>query len=188
MSTLTNLTRAVTLCIALLAAAPALAEARIRVEADAALIRIAAEIETSVDRDMAWQVLTDYNHWSEFVPDLVLCRVISRPGEPVRLEQRGRIPWLPNFPLVMITQVEETPPKSIRFQRIAGNVQSLVGEWQILGKSPVRLVYRSIVVPGIPMPPETSIEIFRHDAKVRMEAMAREMARRAGSGASPKMK
>lgn len=166
------------LCLGL-AVSAAHAEARVRVEANEAIISVQAEIDARVDRDLAWSVLTDYNRWSEFIPDLAVCRVISAPGEPIRLEQRGSIPWLPNFPLVMIALVEEKPPRSIRFQRIAGNIRALVGEWQIQGRSPVRLVYRSTVMPGFPMPPEASIEIFRHDAKVRLEAMAREMERRA---------
>jgi hypothetical protein len=176
---ITLLARLTLLAIVLLGAGNVLADARVQVEADAAVIRVAAEIDTAVDRDTAWSVLSDYNHWADFVPDLLVCRVISPPGEALRLEQRGRIPWLPNLPLVVILQVEETPPKSIRFQRIAGNVRALAGEWQIQGKSHVRLVYRSIVEPGFPMPPQTSMEIFRNDAKVRLEAMAREMARRA---------
>lgn len=171
------------LAISLLAAAPALADARVQVEADAAVLHVSAEIETRVDRDTAWRILTDYNRWSEFVPNLSVCRVISRPGEPLRLAQRASIPWLPNFPVVMVTEVEETPRKSIRFQRIAGNVRSFTGEWQIQGKTPVRLVYRSVVEPGFPVPPQMSVEIFRNDAKVRLEAMAREMARLADAGA-----
>jgi hypothetical protein len=86
---------------------------------------------------------------------------------------------MPNFPVVMILQVEETPLKRIRFYRTAGNVLSFAGEWLIEGKSrKVRLVYRAVVMPGFPMPPQASMEIFRSDAKVRMEAMAQEMARR----------
>ncbi len=174
------------LCGLLLLPIPALpAQARVQVQANEAVIQVHAEIDTRVDRDTAWSVLTDYNRWSEFIPDLAVCRVISGPGEPIRLEQRGSIPWLPNFPLVMIALVEENPPRSIRFQRIAGNIRALVGEWQIQGKTPVRLVYHSTVIPGFPMPPEASIEIFRHDAKVRLEAMAREMERRAGVGRKP---
>jgi hypothetical protein len=179
------LTRAAGLCLSLSTADHALAEARIRVDTDAEFIRVTAEIETRVDRKLAWQVLSDYGHWSEFVPDLQVSRVISQPGEPIRLEQRGRIPWLPNFPLVMITQVKETPPKTIQFLRVAGNVRSFMGEWQILGKTPVRLLYRSLIDPGFALPPEVSIEIFRHDAKVRLEAMAGEMARRAAAESKP---
>ncbi|MBK9326789.1 MAG: hypothetical protein IPN00_10820 [Hydrogenophilales bacterium] len=179
------LTRAIALWLSLSASAQALAEARVRVDTDAEFIRVVAEIETRVDRNLAWRVLSDYGRWAEFVPDLQVSRVISSPDEPIRLEQRGRIPWLPNFPLVMITQVKETPPRSIQFLRVAGNVRSFMGEWQILGKNPVRLVYRSLIEPGFALPPEVSIEIFRHDAKVRLEAMAREMARRAAAEGNP---
>ena len=172
-----------TLALSLLAAARALADAHVQVEAEGAVIHVSAEIETRVDRDTAWRVLSDYNRWTEFVPDLLISKVVSQPGEPLRLGQRARIPWLPNFPVVMVSEVEENPPKSIRLRRLAGNVRSFTGEWQIQGKMPVRLVYRSTVEPGFPVPPQMSIEIFRNDAKVRLEAMAREMARLADAGA-----
>lgn len=180
MKTVRRLAAATALSLAFLGGAPALADARVRVDGNAAILRVVAEISADVDRDMAWSVLTDYGRWSEFVPDLLVSRVISRPGEPLRLEQRGRIPLLPNLPLVMILAVEESPPSVIRLQRTAGNVRNLVGEWHIQGKGPVRLVYRAVVEPGFPVPPELSMDIFRAEAKTRLEAMAREMTRRAG--------
>jgi len=163
----------------LLAPLQAWAEASVHVESKETTLYVQADIDTTVDSKTAWAVLTDYDHWTEFIPDLVVSRVISRPGDPLQLEQRARIPSMPNFPVVMILQVEETPLKRIRFYRTAGNVLSFAGEWLIEGKSrKVRLVYRAVVMPGFPMPPQASMEIFRSDAKVRMEAMAQEMARR----------
>jgi hypothetical protein len=155
------------------------AEASVQVENKGTTLYVQAEIETKADSKTAWAVLSDYDHWTEFIPDLVVSRVISRPGDPLQLEQRARIPTMPNFPVVMILQVEETPNERIRFYRTAGNVQSFAGEWLIEGKpGKVRLIYRAVVMPGFPMPPQASMEIFRSDAKVRMEAMAQEIARR----------
>lgn len=154
------------------------AEATVTVEASATTIRVTAEIDTVVNRDIAWKVLSDYNRWAEFIPDMQISRVVSRPGEPLLVEQRGVIPWLPNFPLVVIASVEETPGKGLRFKRVAGNLRAIEGEWQIRGWRKVRLHYRSTVEPGFPLPPQMSIEIFKHDAKAKLEAMAQEMARR----------
>jgi hypothetical protein len=161
---------------------PVSADAEVQVEADASVVRISAQIATSVDRKTAWDVLADYGHWAEFIPDLLVSRVVSRPGEPLVVEQRGRIPWLPAFPLVVIAAVEESPYKGLRFQRIAGNIKAMEGEWQVQGKVHVRLIYHSTVEPGFPLPPQVTIEIFRQDAKLRLEAMAREMERRAAAG------
>jgi hypothetical protein len=173
----------------LLGSQPASAEASVQVESKAAALYVQAEIDTTADSATAWAVLTDYNRWSEFIPDLVVSRVISGPGEQLQLEQRARIPSMPNFPVVMILAVEETPQKRIRFYRTAGNVLAFAGEWLIEGKSrQVHLVYRAVVTPGFPMPPQASMEIFRSDAKVRMEAMAQEMARRMPASADPPAK
>jgi hypothetical protein len=176
---LPNLVAIAALGALLLAPLQAWAEASVHVESKETTLYVQADIDTTVDSKTAWAVLTDYDHWTDFIPDLVVSRVISRPGDPLQLEQRARVPSMPNFPVVMILQVEETPLKRIRFYRTAGNVLSFAGEWLIEGKSrKVRLVYRAVVMPGFPMPPQASMEIFRSDAKVRMEAMAQEMARR----------
>jgi hypothetical protein len=179
MSKLTIVSRISLLCMLLLGPLHAWAEARIEIQSNAAVLYIQGEIEARADRETAWAVLTDYNHWSEYIPDLLVSRVISRPGAPLYLEQRGRIPSMPNFPLVMILAVQETPGKQLRFFRTAGNVRSFSGEWQIEGKRRrVRLLYRAAVEPGFPMPPQVSMEIFRNETKGRLEALAREMERR----------
>jgi hypothetical protein len=168
----------VLLSVCTVSPAPVQAEATVKVEANATVIHVSAEIDTAVNRDLAWKVLTDYTHWAEFIPDMIMSRVVSRPGEPLLIEQRGVIPWMPNFPLVVIASVQEKPKHSLRFQRVAGNLRAFEGEWRVQGRSKVRLIYRSTVEPGFPLPPQMSIEIFRHDAKAKLEAMAQEMTRR----------
>jgi Polyketide cyclase / dehydrase and lipid transport len=155
------------------------ADAEVQVEADAGVIRVSAQIATSVDRKTAWGVLSDYNHWAEFIPDMIVSRIVSQPGEPLLLEQRGTIPCLSAFPLVVIAQVEETPYTGLRFRGVAGNIKALAGEWRIQGKHHVRLIYHSTVEPGFPLPTQVSIELFRNDARIKLEALAQEMARRA---------
>lgn len=181
-----NRTSLLLLISCLFASAQLRAEATVNVEAGPAVVRISAEIRTSVNRDVAWKVLSDYDHWAEFIPDMIVSRVVSKPGEPLLVEQRGFVPWMPNFPLVVIASVQETPGRGLKFQRVAGNLRAIEGEWQIQGRSRVRLIYRSTVETGFPLPPQMSTEIFRHDAKVKLEAMAREMARRKSLGSGKK--
>jgi hypothetical protein len=133
------------------------------------VIRVSAQIATDVDRETAWRVLSDYNRWAEFVPDMQLSKVVSQPGEPLLVEQRGRVPWLPVFPLVVIAQVEETPYQGLRFQRVAGNIKALEGEWRIEGEFPVQLTYRSTAELGSMLPLITT-RIFRQNVTVRLGA------------------
>ncbi len=172
-----NAIRLALLTVCLCGSAISRAEATVTVEANATTIHVSAEIDTTVNRDTAWKVLSDYNRWAEFIPDMLVSRVVSKPGEPLLVEQRGVIPWMPNFPLVVIASVQETPGKGLRFQRVAGNIRAIEGEWEIRGWRKARLVYRSTVEPGFPIPPQMSVEIFKQDAKAKLEAMAREMAR-----------
>jgi ribosome-associated toxin RatA of RatAB toxin-antitoxin module len=164
---------------AMAAASPAPAEntVRVAVEPYSAGVRVAAEVDVHAGVAVAWEALTDYNHWTDFMPDLKVSRVISK--DPLRVEQRGSLPWLPGFPIVIIADVQETPNERVHFRKIEGNVAYLEGEWRLKGmRETTRVSYRAMVEPGFPLPPSLTADIFREDTRVKVEAMAREILRR----------
>jgi len=90
----------------------------------------------------AWSVLTDYDNLARFVPEMKSSRVTSSPGQPKRVEQRGKSGMLSFFtPEYIVLQMEETPYERIKFNKVSGDVRSMRGEWQIVGDgNPVRVV------------------------------------------------
>ena len=158
----------------------ALADGAVEVTAEGATFQISARTATIVDRETAWQVLSDYGRWAQFLPNVTESRVLSRSGTSLTVKQRARIPWLADYPLEVIAQVQEIPGQGVRFRRLSGNVRSLDGAWQITGDSPVQLVYRSTVELGLPLPAQLVRRQLRRDTQAMLEAMSGEMARRAG--------
>jgi hypothetical protein len=152
------------------------------VKADAGLsgIRISASMGVDADADTVWSTLTDYDRLTEFVPSMTVSRVVSKPGRPKRVEQKAESGV---FSFVMpdhvVLAMEEVPPNQIRFKAISGSVVAMSGEWRILGKNrPVRLVYRSHVVPMVPPPPLVSDSFIEDEVRKRFEAVGKEAERR----------
>jgi carbon monoxide dehydrogenase subunit G len=173
------------LALVLLACAPAMGiaqdSARISVETTQDGIRVSGDMAVRASRAAAWETLTDYESWVRFMPDLQISQIVSR--APLRVAQRGSLPWLPGIPLVVLAEVAEMPKERVSFRKIQGNLFFLEGEWRISGKDgALRLSYRAEVVPGFSLPANLSVEIVQGDTRAKIEAMASEIVRRSREG------
>lgn len=161
------------------------ADPGLRVNADTTfgVITIDAEMLVPADAKTAWAVLTDYDNLSRFVPEMQSSRVTSAPGQPKRLEQRGKSGILSFFtPEHIVFQLEETPLERIKFNKVAGDVRSMRGEWLIVGNgNPVKVFYRARIVPKVPLPPLLGATMIELDVESKLAAIRREIARRAFS-------
>lgn len=155
----------------------------LRVSADTTfgVITIDAEMLVPADAETAWAVLTDYDNLASFVPEMKSSRIISGQGQPKRLEQRGKSGMLSFFtPEHIVFLLEEMPPERIKFNRVAGDVRSMRGEWLIVGSgNPVRIFYRARIVPKMPLPPLLGATMIELDVESKLAAIRREIARRA---------
>jgi ribosome-associated toxin RatA of RatAB toxin-antitoxin module len=155
---------------------------RAMVDVDAGLdgVSIRATINVHTDAATLWSTLTDYNRLSEFVPNLIISRVVSRPGRPTEVEQQADSGLLSfAIPDHVVLAMEEHPPNLIRFHAISGSVLAMHGEWRIDGQAnPVRLTYRADVMPLLPPPPLVTEGIVRDEIGLRLEALVREAERR----------
>jgi hypothetical protein len=169
------------LALVLLALTPAMGVAQdtahISVEITQDSIRVMGDAQARASRAVAWETLTDYESWVRFMPDLQISQILSR--APLRVAQRGTLPWLPGIPMVVLVDVVEIPRERVGFTKIQGNLLFLEGEWRIAGKDgALRLSYRAEIVPGFPLPANLSVEAVKGDTRAKVEAMAREIMRR----------
>ena len=83
---------------------------------------------------VAWQVLTDYNHLAEFVPDMRVSRVVSAPGEPLRHRATRARPAFcsSNFTVNVVLEIDgNAAVAGCGFRAIRGNMRRMQGEWRI---------------------------------------------------------
>ena len=143
--------------------------------------RIEAGLLVAVDQRVAWQVLTDYDKLASFVPGMRSSRIVSAPGEPLLLEQKGESGLLLfKVPIEVVSRVDEAPFSTIRFRSVGGNITSQTGEWALERHDhATRVTYRANITPGFPLPPLIGPAIIGRDVRVMVESVAREMVRRA---------
>lgn len=164
--------------------ATAVGPASVRASVTTSGVNVLASIRVAASAPVLWATLTDYNHLQDFIPDMRMSRVISKPGQPKVVEQ---ISDAGLFALVVpehvILAMEEVPSERIRFRAIGGAVSSLAGEWSMLPPAnelerSVLLNYRVHMVPLLPVPMTLPSTLVEREVRVRMEAVAAEAERR----------
>ncbi|MDP1693068.1 MAG: SRPBCC family protein [Burkholderiaceae bacterium] len=149
-------------------------------------VRVEAELLVEVGQRIAWQVLTDYDRLANFVPGLRSSRIVSAPGEPLLLEQKGESGLLLfKLPIEVVSRIDESPLNTIRFRAVGGNLESQSGEWALSRHDhATRVRYRADIAPGFPLPPLIGPAIVGRDVRIMIESVAREMLRRAEAPAA----
>jgi len=112
-------------------------------------IEIVAIADIRADPAHAWDVLTAYERYADFIPDVVASRVVQRNGSALIVDLAGatRVLWW-REPLAVRLAVTETPPWRVRSRLISGTLQAMDGQYE-LAAAPggVRLTYTGRIVP-----------------------------------------
>jgi ribosome-associated toxin RatA of RatAB toxin-antitoxin module len=112
-------------------------------------IEIVARAEIRTNAEHAWAVLTAYERYAEFIPDVATSRVVTRNGSTLVLDLTGAVGvlWW-REPVAVRLAVSETAPRRVRSRMISGTLQALEGQYE-LARAPggVRLTYTGRIVP-----------------------------------------
>lgn len=170
------------LAVLAMAAQPARAVGDIWVASDVGFagVRVEARSQVAADAATLWETLTDYDRLASFIPDLLVSRLVSAPGQVKLVEQRadaGLFAFV--MPDHVVLAMEERPMGLIRFHAVSGKVAAMRGEWLIGGRDgPVSLTYRAHVVPLLPPPPLVSDRFVEAEVRQRFGAVVMEAERR----------
>jgi len=158
-----------------------LAEVSVRIERQEDAFNVEADLLVAVDKRVAWQVLTDYNNLASFVPGMRSSRIVSAPGEPLLVEQKGESGFLLfRVPIEVVARVKEVPFGTVRFQSVGGNLTNKRAEWDLRRHDhATRVNYRANITPGFLLPPIIGPALVGRDVRIMLESVAREMLRRA---------
>ena len=161
----------------------AAAEVTVQVTRQENAFQVEANLLVAVGQRVAWQVLTDYDNLASFVPGMRSSRIVSAPGEPLLVEQKGGSGFLWfRVPIEVVARVEEAPLNTIRFQSVGGNLTNKWAEWGLQRHDhATRVNYRANITPGFSLPPLIGPAIVGRDVRIMLESVAREMLRHADS-------
>ena len=141
-------------------------------------VEAAAEFEAEVT--LAWEVLTDYDRLSEFIPGMHSSRVVSRSKRSVIVDQNGeaRLLFL-SYPMKVRLEIEEFPYERIVSRAIEGNFKELRGAYTLEARGRrLLLYYTGSLTPDFSIPPLIGTILVRKTVEKRFGAMVDEIIRR----------
>jgi len=173
--------QAVILIAACFGATPAAAQdLHVETSRDGEFVTVAASAELPADLRVAWEVLSDYNHLAQFIPDISSSRVVSRDGDKVVVEQKGTIGFfIYRQPVDVTLEVLEEPMRRITARATSGNIRDLETRYELQPDGAgVKLAYTGRFIPDFILPPVIGMPIMRHVIERRFRAMVDEILRR----------
>jgi ribosome-associated toxin RatA of RatAB toxin-antitoxin module len=156
---------------------PGVIQVEARREGEAVLVKASARLTADLTR--AWEVLTDYERYAQFVPDLKSSRVISRSGHVAIVDQRGEAGFfLFHYPVEVQLEVTEQPYQRVTSRALSGNFKEMVGVYELLDQPDgLRFEYSGRLVPSFRLPPLIGVAAVRSAVEKQFSALVREIQR-----------
>lgn len=139
---------------------------------------IQAVIDIPAAPQRVWQVMTDCERSKRTIPSLKTCRVTERAADGAFDVREHVVQWIWPLPSVRsVFRSDYQPFQRIAFRKIAGDLELLEGEWQLVGLSggaATRLSYRARITPGWPVPGAMVRSAIEADVPKTLIALRRE--------------
>lgn len=124
---------------------------------------------------VVWRILTDYNHFADYLPNLKSTRVVSRNGDRVIVEQLGTARFLFFSQAIrLVVQVQERSPDRLDISLIEGDMKVYRATWELsplAGATGTRVVYNATIVPKFEVPGIVGTNVVRKDIAEMMAAV-----------------
>ncbi|MGD1918543.1 MAG: SRPBCC family protein [Pleurocapsa sp.] len=144
-------------------------------------------ILTNSSIEDAWQVLTDYENFSEFLPGVKSSELIEQKGDRTVFEQVNKVKTFV-FSIEARLQIAntETYPQQIAFEAIDGDIKTLKGKWTLEPVSPypsapadqVLLTHKVMVEPNKSLSDEIFFKIYENRLQETVAAIKQETEKR----------
>lgn len=162
---------------------------QVKVEArrDGEAVLIEAVARIAADRATAWEVLTGYDRYAEFIPDLKTSRILARSGNTAIVEQKGEAGYfLFHFRMEVTFSVTEEPSRAITSRAISGTFKEMTGGYVLADEGELlRLDYSGRLVPDFRLPPLIGTAAVRAAIQKQFGALVKEIQRRAALQRQP---
>jgi ribosome-associated toxin RatA of RatAB toxin-antitoxin module len=140
-----------------------------------------AKIVVNSSADTTWKVLTDYNNFYQFLPNVISSKVLKTQGNQKIFEQIYQVQALifKQQTRVRIASTE-TYPKQIDFKLVDGDLKALQGSWKIqpISDQQVLIEHQVKVDPGSTPSLSLFYGIYENSLKQTLEAIKKETEHR----------
>lgn len=129
-----------------------------------------------------WRILTGYERMAEFVPDMESCKVLSRTGNEVIIEQFGVARFLfMQRSIHLIVRAVEQPMSAIDISLISGDMKHYESRWELVPvpeTGGTKIIYRGKLQPNFYVPGLLGSKMIRSDIERMMSAVLARLDRR----------
>jgi hypothetical protein len=134
-----------------------------------------------VTASVAWEVLTDFDHMSAWVPNLRESKVVAREAETLTVEQQGVAAFgIARLPYTSVRQLQLDPQRTLRSIQIKGSMRRLESLMRLAPDgNGTQLTYHLEMVPSGLAAAVLSKDLLRHELTEQFSAIIEEMVRRA---------
>lgn len=153
---------------------------------DGEFITVTATAEIEVPRAVAFAVLTDWENYPKFIPDIEHSKVLHREGNGLILEQRGTMRFLFfTQPITLQLAIVESPRERVISRALSGNLRGFSGRYEIrsLPSGALRITQTARFIPSFSLPEAIGTYIVKSVFTKSFEAGLEEMLRRHASAA-----
>jgi ribosome-associated toxin RatA of RatAB toxin-antitoxin module len=137
-------------------------------------------VTVAAARELAFEVLTDYDRMDQFLPGMIESTVVSRSANGAIVDQVAEEGVLFFRQRVALrAEIGETPPSLITMRALAGSFRHLEGTYAVSRREQHTLIeYRGRFVPDFELPAVFGLYVVRHSLQRHLEAIADEIDRR----------
>jgi len=159
---------------------PLVSGSDVRVERNGGGFTVDLTLYAPVAPALAWEVLTDFDRMSEFVPNLISSRVTERNENLIKVQQKG----VAHYGIISVNfeSIQETrlsPQREINAHGVGGNFLRMDSVMLLQAEGAgTRLDYHADVLPDFWFPPFIGPTLARRDIAEQFTGMLREMSRR----------
>lgn len=159
--------------------------AEARVQSEVNMLYVNASVAAPAPVAVCYAVLTDYERLPDFVPGIRSSRIVSQPGEMLKVEQvgAGGPAWL-GITVRTVLGLTLTPPAAgvegrIDFGSYGGDLRQMYGFWVVRQEGAgCRIDYRATLEPDFPVPALIGPFFMRRQVEGQLDAIVREIVRR----------
>jgi len=171
------------LWLGLLVAGTALASDKdidVSVRVDGRRVRVDASFFVAASLTDVWAVMTDFDHFAEFISNLKSSRILARTGNVITVEQAGEAAVGPiKFPFESVREIRLMPFDSVLSKSVSGTLQEFEGQTRFLAEGlGTRVTYHSDAVSKLWIPPFVGSGFIERETREQLSEFQNEIARR----------
>lgn len=131
-------------------------------------------------QSQTWDVLVDYDHMSQFLPNLQVSKILSQSKSQLRVMQKGGVTHGPlsiNFDVVRDVQLNAY--QEIDAHVISGNLKKVDSSTRLSQENAVtRLRFHSESIPNVWVPPGIGTSLIENETRDQFSALRAEIVKR----------